>query len=119
MPTELYLEHPFVVAMPFLDTEYVCSRCAARFSDGDVPEGRCLSCDSDALVEDGVAAIEANDDGDTKVRLIIRQSEAPEFFEQLDRALRVNFGIRLAAVGGCDDSVRLKIGWDEGEAVRA
>ncbi|MCC7537481.1 MAG: hypothetical protein IT379_14755 [Deltaproteobacteria bacterium] len=98
------------MASPYLDCEYRCSRCGTRFWDGDAPDGECLSCVTRMLVEDRVGWIDFTADDGNTVRVLVRESEAPEFFERLDRTLRACFGIRLAAVGGCDREVERRIG---------
>ena len=109
MSADLYLAHPVVVASPYLNTEYRCSRCGADFVDGDVPDLQCLCCKTDTLVADALAAIDITGEGEI-VRLLLRESEAPDFFRQLDLTLRVNFGVRLAAIEGCDEAVASRIG---------
>lgn len=109
----LYVENAATTGIPFMDPEMKCRECEGRFHPDDVESGECPSCDSTDLIEDEIGAIDfiGEELGGSRgtCRILVRESEAPDFFESLDRTLGVNFGLRLTANEGCDEGTRRRL----------
>lgn len=116
----MLIEHPFASGIPFgyfTESRATCQGCDAIFFGNEIPDDLlCPEC-QEILIEDEAGALIFNGDavdGDDELRIVISESEAPDFFNQLDRALRCNFGISLSAVGGCDSKTAYYIGCRSG-----
>lgn len=108
-----YLENVTTSAIPFTDPEIKCRECDGRFHPDDVEAGTCPSCESTDIVDDEIGAIDFDGEefgGPREVcRVLIRRTEAADFFESLDRTLATNFGVRLTATDACDDETTRRL----------
>lgn len=111
------IENAMIIASPFLEPGRKCKDCNTFFLDGEFSnDDICNECGGE-LLQDDLGSITISGGG-SKAAIMISESEAPNFFNQLDNTLRVNFGISLAAVEGCDVNTAKKIGCRSGYEIK-